>query len=116
MESIIVILVALLIFLLSYPLVRRKVKRNIFYGYRVSVYAFQDEEIWYHVNEVGGKHLVALSAWLALCGLIVLIGGASLAGIIFPIMAVVLVAGMIFSIIYTIRLARRMAKEKGLRK
>ena len=45
---------------ISIPLVKRKIKMNRFYGFRIRK-AFESDEIWYDLNAYGGKlgiHLV----------------------------------------------------------
>lgn len=54
--------VGLLTFLLSLPLVFRKVPMNPFYGIRIPA-AFESNERWYEINAYGGRHL-AIWSWL----------------------------------------------------
>ncbi len=46
--------IAVLIILLSIPLVRRKVGMNKLYGIKIKK-AFESEENWYKINAYGGK-------------------------------------------------------------
>ena len=61
--------VALLLIVVSIPLVQRKVKMNHFYGVRIAK-AFESEENWYKINAYGGRRLVAWSVVLAVIGVI----------------------------------------------
>jgi hypothetical protein len=114
--SIAVILVGALIIALAIPLIRRKVKRNIWYGYRISIYVFEDDEIWYRVNETGGKHLASIGVWMIVWGFVAQIAGEDAQNITYPIMVAGMLTGLIASMVYTIRLAHHLAREKGLRK
>ena len=52
----------LLLFLLSLPLIYRKVPMNHFYGFRIEK-AFESEQRWYDINAFGGRQMAAWS-WL----------------------------------------------------
>jgi uncharacterized membrane protein len=49
---------ALVIMLLQWPLICRKIPPNSFYGFRVKK-TMQDPEVWYAVNVVAGKRFAA---------------------------------------------------------
>ena len=51
-----------LIVLLCRPLIRREVKPNKWYGFRIPM-AYRSDADWYRVNEVGGRHM-ALAGWV----------------------------------------------------
>lgn len=102
---------------LGLPLFFKKVKRNYFYGYRVSQYAMLDDDIWYAVNHQGGKHLIvmgsllagnALFAWLFLDHL-------QIQRIILNTDALIVVIGFIYSIIKGSHLNNELARAKGLK-
>lgn len=108
----------LVVICLAVPLVKRKIKRNIFYGYRVSIYALSDDDIWYTVNEMGGKQMICFGIGLIIFGI---------AGFTFgvtpleqTIYGIALGTYIIFSLIYTlyklIKLAHKMAREKRMKK
>jgi hypothetical protein len=103
---------------LGLPLAYRKVKRNHFYGYRISSYVMDNDDIWYAVNELGGKHMVIIGCINA----IIAVSAAffiGLPGVQDPLLIVAvisLVGGIAFSLWKTLSLAYKMAKEKGLRK
>jgi hypothetical protein len=52
----------LLAFLLSLPLVYRKVPMNHWYGFRIEE-AFESKQRWYDINAFGGRQMAAWS-WL----------------------------------------------------
>ena len=54
---------------LGVPLMRRRVPRNGWYGFRIGA-TLRDDEIWYVVNERGGRHLVILGGTLIAVALI----------------------------------------------
>lgn len=56
------LLAGLLIFLISLPLVYRKVPMNRFYGIRIPA-SFESAERWYAINAYGGRQM-ALWSWL----------------------------------------------------
>lgn len=61
------IILGLLIASISYPLIKRKVKMNKWYGIRVPK-AYESEENWYKINEYGGKKLLLGGVAIALTG------------------------------------------------
>jgi magnesium transporter len=58
----------------SIPLVSRKIPPNGLYGIRVPR-AYESRELWYKVNAIGGRILIAYGAIIAALGLILLITG-----------------------------------------
>jgi hypothetical protein len=63
--AIIHILAALLMIGLSLPLVKRKIKRNSWYGVRIPE-SFKSEERWLEINEYGGRLLIRLGMVFAI--------------------------------------------------
>jgi len=59
---------ALVIILVSIPLIKRKIKMNYLYGVRIRK-SFESEENWYNINEYGGKQLAIWSFLMILAGL-----------------------------------------------
>ena len=55
----------------SIPLVRRRVKMNYLYGFRIPK-AFESEENWYDINEYGAKQMIIWSILIILVGIIYL--------------------------------------------
>ena len=66
------IVIAILMFGLSLPLVKRKVKMNKWYGFRFSM-AFKSEENWFKINEYGGKLFIIWSIPLFISGTFIFI-------------------------------------------
>lgn len=63
---------AILCIALARPLVQRKVKPNHYYGIRFAK-SFESDELWYQINEFGGRRLIFWSIPIGLCGLLVLV-------------------------------------------
>ena len=63
--AIIHIIVALVIIGASLPLVKRKIKRNQWYGIRIPE-AFKSEERWLEINQYGGRLMVRLGVVIAI--------------------------------------------------
>lgn len=60
---------ALLIFLVSIPLIKRKIRMNGLYGVRIKK-SFESEENWYKINAYGGKQLAIWSIPMFIAGLV----------------------------------------------
>jgi uncharacterized membrane protein len=60
------LLLALVNIAVSIPLVMRKVRPNLFYGFRTRK-TLSDPNIWYEANAVGGQALITASTIAALC-------------------------------------------------
>lgn len=60
---------ALVCFGLARPLVRRRVKPNHYYGVRFAK-SFESEQLWYDINEFGGRRLIVWSIPLGVSGLL----------------------------------------------
>lgn len=101
---------------LGLPLANGKVPPNRWYGYRVSPYQFEDDEIWYAINRKGGLHLVyAGLCCLVLAALSVLfISNLSAQLLLLFVLTVLLTAFIVYEIYWSVREARRMARDKGL--
>jgi len=63
--------VALIIILISIPLIKRKIKMNHFYGIRIEK-SFVSEDNWYEINAYAGKQLVIFSIPMILAGIVCL--------------------------------------------
>ena len=108
--------IAVLFIALGAPLAAGRIRPNRWYGYRVSRYQFEDDEIWYAINEKGGRHFVcagvvclvyaAFSAFF--------IGGAGAQLILTVVLTAMLAVFIAYELTWSVRLARRMAREKGL--
>lgn len=56
---------------LAVPLVRRRVKMNGYYGVRFAR-SFESDELWYRINEYGGRRLLLWSIPILALGLVAL--------------------------------------------
>ena len=59
----------LLLAALSIPLIRRKIKPNGLFGFRVSA-TMENPELWYKVNEFAGRRLLVVGIAIALGALL----------------------------------------------
>ena len=59
----------LLLAALSIPLIRRKIKPNGLFGFRVSA-TMENPELWYKVNEFAGRRLLVVGIAIALAALL----------------------------------------------
>ena len=108
--------IGLMLFGLGLHLANNKVPPNRLYGYRVSRYQYEDDEIWYAINQRGGAHMVfagiGFLVYAAFCALFAGNTGAQLAlSIVFLVPLCVFLG---YEILWSIREARRLAREKGL--
>lgn len=84
---------------ISVPLIRRKVKPNPWYGFRVKA-TLEDSDVWYAVNEFAGKCLLVAGLAISVAALVLFFVGLPfvaycVACLIVTIIAVV--TGMVFS-------------------
>jgi hypothetical protein len=63
------VIVGLVTFFLSLPLLYRKIRMNRFYGIRIAQ-AFVSDARWYEINEYGGRLLAAWSWPITFAGII----------------------------------------------
>lgn len=107
---------ALLFMALGLPLAYRLIPPNRWYGYRVSRYQFQDREIWYEINARGGLHTFFCGLFCALfCGFSLLFSGRpGTQAVLTALFTALLLAWAVYEISWSVREARRMAREKGL--
>lgn len=63
------IVTAVILILISIPLVQGKVSMNKVYGIRFKK-SYESEEAWKKINEYGGKHLISWSILLLVFGII----------------------------------------------
>jgi hypothetical protein len=108
---------AVMFTVLGLPLFFKKVKRNYFYGYRVSQYAMLDDDIWYAVNQRGGKHLIVIGGLLTLNALFALafLGRIDAQRTVLYVDLGITVLGVIYSVAKGVSLNNRLAQEKGLK-
>ena len=69
LTAVLTLVSGLLIFAVSVPLIRRKVPRNPYYGFRVAA-AFVSEERWYAINEYSGRLLAKWSILPVVTGIV----------------------------------------------
>jgi hypothetical protein len=109
-------IVATLFIALGLPLAYKKIPPNRWYGYRVSRYQYEDDEIWYAINVRGGLHFVyaggACLVFAAFCALFIDNAGAQL--ILMVVFTALLAVFITYEITWSLRMAHRMAREKGL--
>jgi hypothetical protein len=96
------LLAGFVLFGVSWPLVRRKIPRNHFYGIRIRE-AFASADRWYEVNAIGGRYLARAACAIFATGLLGLVvpSGAFVSYII--VAAGVVLASLLISIILTLR-------------
>lgn len=110
-------LLAFLFIVIGLPLVFRKIKPNFFYGYRLSSYVIGNDDIWYRVNEIGGKHLVIIGCLVAVISILAIfyIGQTEIQNVFLAAGLLTSVIGIILSWWRTLFIANKMAKDKGLK-
>lgn len=59
----------LFIFLISLPLIYRKVPMNHFYGIRIQA-SFESDQRWYDINAYGGRQIAAWSWLITITGIL----------------------------------------------
>lgn len=108
---------ALMFGVLGLPLFFNKIKRNYFFGYRVSHYAMLDEDIWYAVNHQGGQHLLVMSALLTINAIFSFIfyGREQIQSVLLITDGLIIVIGFIYSLARGVHLNNELAKAKGLK-
>jgi hypothetical protein len=72
MVAVVNIISGIVFIAISIPLMKRRVKMNHLYGFRISK-AFESEENWYDINAYGGKQLFIWSILIILVGMICLV-------------------------------------------
>lgn len=63
------VIMGILAMAFSWPLIKRKVKMNSFYGVRIAA-AFRSDRQWYDINEYGGRLFYRLGILIIITGLI----------------------------------------------
>ena len=56
---------------ISIPLIRRRIGPNRWYGFRITK-TFQSNELWYDINEYGGRQLAAWAVLMVVAGIVCL--------------------------------------------
>jgi len=102
-------LLGLMLLLLAWPLARRRVRPNRWYGLRVPA-TFADEWVWYEANAVAGRDMMSLGAVvLALAVALPMIGVRQPAYV--TICSLVLGLGSLALAVRGWRLANRLLRE-----
>jgi uncharacterized membrane protein len=103
----------LLLAALGYPLARRRVRPNRWYGLRVPA-TFASERVWFEANAVAGRDLMLLGSAVGIAGLLL-----PLAGLRDSLVAVgctaVLAVGLLVATLRGLRLANRLYREEQSR-
>ncbi len=99
------------------PLKYRKIKRNNLYGFKVK-YTLEDDEIWYEVNELLGRHMFLQGLAMLILGVVSLFlaRGETPQVVVMVVAFVILIAGVSYSLVKGIKLMNEMAISKGLKK
>ena len=101
----------ILLLVIGWPLARRRVGPNRWYGLRVPA-TFADEHVWYEANVVAGRDLIALGVLLLVLALTL----PTLVGVRGPAFALVEAAvAVVGSLVMTLRgwrLANRLLREQ----
>lgn len=110
-------LLAILFIAIGLPLVFRKIKPNYFYGYRLSSNVIGNDDIWYRINEIGGKHLLIIGSLIAVISIsaIFFIGHSETQNVFLAAGLTTSVIGILLSWGRTLFIANKMAKDKGLK-
>ncbi|MDY6797044.1 MAG: SdpI family protein [Actinomycetota bacterium] len=109
-------IIALLFLALGAPLAMNKVRPNTVYGYRVSRYVFEDEDLWYKINGRGGRHMVTAGiVFVIYAGFSAFFIGNEGAQVVLNLALLALVVIFLaYELTWSVRLARRTAREKVL--
>jgi len=109
--------IAVVFIIMGLPLIYRKIKRNYFFGYRVSTYAMVDDDIWYEVNRLGGKFLVTIGCLLAVTSIFaaIFIYQPQAQDIILYFDLAIMFIGIPWSVIRGRLLNNQLARDKGLK-
>jgi len=110
-------LMAFIFIVIGLPLVFRKIKPNFFYGYRLSSFVIGNDDVWYRINEIGGKHLIIIGSIIAVISIsaIFFIGHSEIQNVFMAAGLSTSVIGIILSWARTLFIANKMAKEKDLK-
>lgn len=115
--SLVALLYGVLFVPIAIPLMKKKIKRNNFYGFRVK-YTLQDDDIWYAVNEMLGRQMFYQGLCFLAIGAIsyFVVKGIKPQFILMIAVTVFLAIAIIYSLVTGIKLMNKMAEEKGLKK
>lgn len=100
----------LLLVALGWPLARRRVKPNRWYGVRVPA-TFADERVWYQANAVAGRDMMLLGSALGVAALLLPVLGLG-ANLVAVACAAILTVGSLAATLRSWRLANRLHRER----
>jgi uncharacterized membrane protein len=103
--------VGLLLAALGYPLARRRVRPNRWYGLRVPA-TFASERIWFDANAVAGRDMMVLGSAVGIAGLLLPVMGLR-DSLVAVTCTAVLAVGAIAATLRGLRLANRLYREQG---
>ena len=102
--------VALLLIGLGWPLSRRRIKPNRWYGLRVPA-TFADERVWYEANAVAGRDMMLVGSAVGVAGLLLPLLGLR-HNFVAVICAAILTVGSLIATLRGWRLANRLYRER----
>jgi uncharacterized membrane protein len=103
----------LLLAAVGYPLARRRIRPNRWYGLRVPA-TFASERIWFEVNAAAGRDLMLLGAAVGIAGLLLPLAGLR-DGLVAVACTAVLAVGALAATLRGLRLANRLYREEQSR-
>ena len=102
--------VGLLLVALGWPLARRRIRPNRWYGLRLPA-TFASERIWYEANAVAGRDMMLLGSVVGIVGLALPLAG--LQDSLVPVIcAAILAVGALAATLRGWRLANRLYREE----
>jgi uncharacterized membrane protein len=101
----------LLLVALGWPLARRRVAPNRWYGLRVPA-TFADDRVWYEANAVAGRDMMLLGSVLGVAALLLPLLGAG-PNLVAVACAAILTVGSLAATLRSWRLANRLHRERG---
>lgn len=104
------LVLSLLMVVISVPLIRRMVKPNYIYGFRVRQ-TLTDADTWYAVNAYGGRMLFGLGIVMVLCTLVLYPLGFTV-DVYASVCAIVLLIGLLIALGSTWRYMQRYVQSK----
>ena len=102
--------VGLLLVALGWPLAKRRVRPNRWYGLRVPA-TFADQSIWYDANAAAGRDMMLLGSAVGAAGLLLPLVGAH-ENLVAVTCAAILIVGSLLATLRSWRLANRLIRER----
>jgi uncharacterized membrane protein len=101
--------VGMLLIGLGWPLARRRIRPNRWYGLRLPA-TFADERVWYEANAVAGRDMMAVGAAVGLTGLLLPAAGLH-PNLVAVCCAAILTVGSLAATLRAWRLANRLYRR-----